>query len=48
MMHDRSAKYSETSLNTIVRKTPRLRKAPHRVRTHLRPPTRLERTTGRS
>ena len=46
MMRDPSAKYSETLPNTIVRKTPRLRKAPHRRRTHLRPPTQLVRTTG--
>ena len=48
MMRDPSAKYSETSPNTIVLKTPHLRKAPHRLRTYPRPPTQLARTTGRS
>lgn len=48
MMRDPSAKYSETSPNTIVRKTPHLGKAPHRLRTRPRPPARLVRTTGRS
>src|SRR5712672_734791 len=46
MMRDPSAKYSETSPNTIVLKTPHLRKAPHRLRTYPRPPTQLARTTG--